>query len=90
MNNFDRPYDLTVDGAGSVGDGPGDDSQSTEVSYVLFLHDLSRNLFYVRSINAMNWSVIDINKLRDIKEIKSINSYEVNQLGADAFTQFYQ
>jgi penicillin V acylase-like amidase (Ntn superfamily) len=90
MNNFDRPYDLTVDGAGSVGDGPGGDSQSTEVSYVLFLHDLSRNLFYVRSINAMNWSVIDINKLKDVKEIKSINSYDVNQAGADAFTKFYQ
>ena len=90
MNNFDRPYDLTVDGAGAVGDGPGGDSQSTEVSYVLFLHDLTRNLFYVRSINAMNWSVIDINKLKNVKEIKSINSYDVNQVGADAFTQFYQ
>ena len=37
----------------------------------------------------MNWSVIDINKLKDIKEVKSINSYDVNQVGADAFTLFY-
>ena len=90
MNNFDRCFDLTIDEAGAVGDGPGSDTESTEVSWVLFLQDLTRNLFYVRSINALNWSVIDINKLKDVKEIKTINSYDVDVAGANAFTLFYQ
>ena len=90
MNNFDRCYDLTIDEAGAVGDGPGSDTETTEVSWNLFLHDLSRNLFYIRNINALNWSVIDINKLKDVKEIKTINTYDVNETGANAFTQFYQ
>ena len=52
--------------------------------------DLSRNLYYVRSINALNWSVIDINKLKDVKQIKSVSSYDVNKAGADAFNLFYK
>lgn len=90
MNNFDRPYDLTVDGAGGMGDGPREDAQSTEISWVMTLHDLSRNLFFVRTVNALNWSVIDMNKLKDIKEVKSIYAYDVDQVGADAFTLFYK
>lgn len=90
MNNFDRPYDLTVDGAGGEGDGPRGDAQSSEVSWVMFLQDLSRNLFFVRTINSLNWSVIDLNKLNDVKELKSINTYEIDQAGADAFTLFYK
>lgn len=90
MNNFDRCYDITIDGPGAVGDGPGSDSQSTEISWVMTMHDLSRNLFYVRTVNALNWSVIDINKLKDVQEVKTIYAYDVDQIGADAFTLFYK
>lgn len=90
MNNFDRCYDTTIDGAGAVGDGPGGDSQSTEISWVMTMHDLSRNLFYIRTVNVLNWSVIDMNKLKDVKEVKSIFAYDVDQVGADAFTLFYK
>jgi choloylglycine hydrolase len=90
MNNFDRCYDATIDGAGAVGDGPGGDTQSTEISWVMTMHDLSRNLFYIRTVNALNWSVIDMNKLKDITEVKTIFAYDVDQIGADAFTLFYK
>ena len=88
MNNFDRPYDLTVDMAGGMGDGV-TRNNSSEVTVWTTLQDLSRNLLYFRSINAMNWSVIDMNKLKDVKQIKSISTFDVDQAGADAFKLFY-
>lgn len=88
MNNFDRPYDLTVDTAGGMGDGV-TRNNSSEVTVWTSLQDLSRNLLYFRSINAMNWSVIDMNKLKDVKQIKSISTFAVDQAGADVFKLFY-
>ena len=89
MNNFDRPYDLTVDEAGGTGDGVRAEGASSEVTVWTTLQDLSRNLFYFRSIEAMNWAVIDMNKLKDVKEVKSISSLDVDKAGADSFKLFY-
>lgn len=89
MNNFDRPYDLTVDEAGGTGDGVRSSSASSEVTTWTTLQDLSRNLLYFRSIEAMNWAVIDMNKLKDVKEVKSISTSAVDQAGADSFKLFY-
>lgn len=88
MNNFDRPYDLTIDAAGGMGDGV-TSKNSSEVTVWTTLQDLSRNLVYFRSINAMNWSVIDMNKLKDVKQIKSTSTFEVDKAGADVFKLFY-
>jgi penicillin V acylase-like amidase (Ntn superfamily) len=89
MNNFDRPYDLTVDEAGGTGDGVRSGSTSSEVTTWTTLQDLSRNLLYFRSIEAMNWAVIDMNKLKDVKEIKSVSTSDVDKAGADSFKLFY-
>jgi penicillin V acylase-like amidase (Ntn superfamily) len=89
MNNFDRPYDLTVDEAGGTGDGVRAEGASSEVTVWTTLQDLSRNLFYFRSIEAMNWAVIDMNKLKDVKQVKSISSLDVDKAGADSFKLFY-
>ena len=89
MNNFDRPYDLTVDEAGGTGDGVRAEGASSEVTVWTTLQDLSRNLFYFRSIEAMNWAVIDMNKLKDVKEVKSISTSDVDKAGADSFKLFY-
>jgi choloylglycine hydrolase len=89
MNNFDRPYDLTVDEAGGTGDGVRAEGASSEVTVWTTLQDLSRNLFYFRSIAAMNWAVIDMNKLKDVKEVKSISTSDVDKAGADSFKLFY-
>jgi penicillin V acylase-like amidase (Ntn superfamily) len=89
MNNFDRPYDLTVDEAGGTGDGVRAEGTSSEVTIWTTLQDLSRNLLYFRSIAAMNWAVIDMNKLKDVKEVKSISTSDVDKAGADSFKLFY-
>jgi len=90
LNNFDRCADVTIDGPGGMGDGPRGDTQSTEITWAMTMHDLSRNLFYIRTVNALNWSVIDMNSLKDIKEVKSINAYDLDQTGADIFSLFSQ
>lgn len=90
MNNFDRPQDLTIDPPGGVGDGPRGSKSSSEVTQWTTMNDLSRNLTYVRSINAINWTVVDMNKLKDVKQVKSVSTYAVDQAGADAFNLFYK
>jgi penicillin V acylase-like amidase (Ntn superfamily) len=89
MNNFDRPFDLTVDGAGGVGDGPRSNTTSSEVTYYTVLNDLSRNLFYIRTIDAMNWSMIDLNKLKAANKVKTSITFNVGKPGADEFIQYY-
>lgn len=88
MNNFDRPNDLSVDEGSAGGDGGGGDGISSEVTNYTVMNDLSRNLYYVRSINALNWTVVDFNKIKNIKKIKSLNTYDVNKLGNDATSYF--
>jgi len=90
MNNFDRPHDLTVDGAGGVGDGPRSNKTSSEVTYYTVLNDLSRNLFYIRTIDAMNWSVIDLNKLKAVNKVKTTIVFNIGKPQADEFSQYYK
>lgn len=89
INNFDRPYDLTVDGAGGQGDGPRGKKLSSETTNYTMMSDQSRGLFYFRSINVMNWSVVDMNKLKDLKQVKKVNIYDAEKPGADIFKLFY-
>jgi len=90
MNNFDRPYDLTVDAPGGTGDGVRGKGFTSEVTLWTTMSDLNRNQYYVRSINAMNFSMIDMNKLKNVKQMKSISSYDVDKAGADVFSLFYK
>jgi len=89
MNNFDRPSGLTVD-LDTVSDGSRSKSISSEISTWTVMNDLSRNLFYVRSVNALNWAVVDIEKLKDVTKVKTISTYDVDRAGADAFNLFYK
>ena len=89
MNNFDRPVDLSKDEGTTSGDGVSTTTVS-EATIWTVVRDLSRNLVYFRSIEAMNWSVIDMNKLKDVKEIKKASVFDINQAGADAYKVFYQ
>ncbi|QWD59544.1 linear amide C-N hydrolase [Polynucleobacter sp. MWH-UH35A] len=88
LNNFDRPYDLTIDAGGGSGDGVRSRSTSSEVTIWTTMSDLNRNQYYVRSINGMNFAVVDLNKLKDVKQTKSINTYEVDNAVGDVFTKF--
>jgi penicillin V acylase-like amidase (Ntn superfamily) len=90
MNNFDRPYDLTVDAPGGTGDGLRGKGFTSEVTLWTTMSDLNRNQYFVRSINAMNFAMIDMNKLKNIKQMKSVSSYDVDKAGADVFSLFYK
>jgi len=90
MNNFDRPFDLTVDGAGGEGDGPRGNSLSSEVSYYIVMNDLARNLYYIRSVDALNWTVFDINKLKNVTKVKSVPVADIDKARADPYTLFYK
>lgn len=72
MNNFDRPYDLSIDPPGHPGDGPVYDIDTSEVSLILTMSDKGRNRFYVRTIDMMNWVMFDMNKLSGITQRVSI------------------
>lgn len=90
MNNFDRPYDLTVDGAGGMGDGPRSKGLSSEVSSYIVMNDLAGNRFYYRGIESLNWAVIDMNKLKNVTTMKTVSAKEVDKAGADSFNLFYK
>ena len=84
MNNFDRPDGLTIDAAGSKGDGGASTSKSSsEVSDFTVMKDLSRGKYYIRSINnSLNWAVVDFASLKDVKEVKALQAYGINNAGA--------
>jgi penicillin V acylase-like amidase (Ntn superfamily) len=88
INNFDRPHDLTVDKGPGMGDGPRGKGKASEVTEWTVMNDMSRNLYYTRSINSLNFTLVDMSKLKDVKKIKSLSSYEVGKFGVDA-TSFF-
>ena len=86
INNFDRPYDLSVDPAGSNTEAAaGDTGMNSEVTLFTTMNDLAQNQFYIRPINAINFSKVDLTKLSGVKEVKKASLDQVAQLnGADA------
>ena len=87
MNNFDRPFDLSVDKPGGFGDGP-IDKLGSEVTYWTVMNDTARNLFYVRTVNALNWTVLDFKDLKGVTKIKTVSTYDVDKAGANASKLF--
>lgn len=90
VNNFDRPHDLSMDAGGGMGDGPRGNTASSEVTYFTVMNDLTQNHFYIRTINSMNYSMIDIRKLSSLKQVKSVPTYTVNEAGFDATGLFFK
>jgi penicillin V acylase-like amidase (Ntn superfamily) len=88
MNNFDRPINLSVDGPGGAGASTRKNDFSSEVTQWTVMNDLNRNLYYFRSIDALNWSAVDMNKLTSVKSIKSVSTKDVIKAGADATNLF--
>jgi len=87
INNFDRPYDLSVDpptgGVGAEGGDP--NATSSEVTLFTTMNDLAQNQFYIRPINSINFSKIDLRKLAVVKEVKKLSFDKIAQLdGSDA------
>lgn len=78
MNNFDRPYDLTIDIGEGHGDGPFDKGTWSDATQWTALNDLSQNIFYLRNMNSMNWTKVDFNRIKDLKKLKAVSIYEIN------------
>ena len=72
LNNFDRPYDLLADPAGTAGDGPAMWDTSTEVTVFTWMNDKARNRYYLRTIDAMNYTAFDIGKLSGLNKVVSV------------------
>jgi penicillin V acylase-like amidase (Ntn superfamily) len=86
INNFDRPYDLSIDPEGSNAESAnGSKGAIGEVTLFTTMNDLAQNQFYIRPINAINFSRVDIPKLAGVKEFKKISLDQIAQFnGADA------
>lgn len=71
MNNFDRPYDITIDLPGTSNKvlSNGSNAPTSEATYFTAMNDLSQGQFYLRTINAINFSRFDIVKLSSLKEV---------------------
>jgi len=93
MNNFDRPFDISVDEPGTAGQAEASASvkPSSEVTYFTVLNDLSQGHFYLRTINAINFSKFDIRKLSALKEVKVVQFTSINAFtNADATELFFK
>jgi choloylglycine hydrolase len=84
MNNFDRPLDISKDVADDLpagergmlsGKGP---KSISEVTNWTVLHDLLQGHFYIRTINALNFSKFDLGKLSVLKAPKEVTLEAIN------------
>jgi hypothetical protein len=90
INNFDRPYGLSVNTlSSSSGVSAGDTTTNTEVTLWTTMSDMARKQYHIRPIQSINFSMIDIPKLANVKELKKVSLDKVAQLqGADATELF--
>ena len=72
LNNFDRPYDLSIDPPGAVGDGPPLKTSSSEVTMFTWMSDKARNRFYLRTIGSYNYTMIDMDALASGTDIQKL------------------
>ena len=72
LNNFDRPYDLSIDPPGAVGDGPALKTTGSEVTVFTWMADKVRNRYYIRTIGSYNFTMIDMNQLSSKTKTKKI------------------
>lgn len=90
INNFDRPYDLSMDPAGSnIEAAAGDKGMNSEVTLFTTMNDLTQNQFYIRPINAINFAKIDLRKLADVKEVKKVSFDQVALLDGGNATELF-
>lgn len=84
LNNFDRPYDLSIDPPGAVGDGPSLQTTSSEVTLFTWIADKTQNRLYLRTIDSYNYTMIDMNLLASVSEIRKIPISVFNNISSDS------
>lgn len=80
MNNFDRPLDISADkpGTASKAEAFAANKLSSESTYFTVMNDLSRNYFYLRTINSINFARFDVRKLNTLKQTKVVTFAAIN------------
>ncbi len=82
LNNFDRPYDLSIDeGYSAEGGTPG--TTSSEVTLFTWMNDKVRNLYFLRTIDALNFTQFEIDKLAPIKSVVTVPLAKINDASLD-------
>ena len=82
MNNFDRPYDLSIDkGYSAEGGAPG--STTSEVTLFTWMNDKVRNLYFLRTISALNFAKFEIDKLTPIKSVVNVPLEKISDTQLD-------
>ena len=82
MNNFDRPYDLSID-KGYSAEGGTAGTTSSEVTLFTWMNDKSRNLYFLRTIDALNFAKFEIDKLSPIKSVVTVPLAKINDASLD-------
>ena len=82
LNNFDRPYDLSIDkGYSAEGGTPG--TTSSEVTLFTWMNDKVRNLYFLRTIDALNFSKFEFDKLAPVKSVVTVPLAKINDASLD-------
>lgn len=82
LNNFDRPYDLSIDkGYSAEGGQPG--AVTSEVTLFTWMNDKVRNLYFLRTIDALNFSKFEFDKLTPIKSVVKVPLAKINDASLD-------
>ena len=82
MNNFDRPYDLSID-EGYSAEGGTQGTTSSEVTLFTWMNDKSRNLYFLRTIDALNFAKFEIDKLAPLKSVVNVPLAKINDAALD-------
>ena len=77
MNNFDRPFDLSID-KGYSAEGGSAGTTSSEVTLFTWMNDKVRNLYFLRTIDALNFAQFEIDKLSPIKKVVTVPLDKIN------------
>lgn len=84
MNNFDRPKNISVDLPSDMPGGERDMTSvkgaksSSEVTLWTTMRDTTQNLFYIRTIDSINYSMFDMNKLSSLKNVTKVSFDTLN------------
>jgi choloylglycine hydrolase len=79
INNFDRVSNITLDLPDSSAVGS-TKAPSTEITLFSSFNDLVQNHFYIRTVNAMNFTKFDMRKLAVLKSIKSVTLASIDEV----------
>jgi len=84
MNNFDRPKNISIDLPSDMPGGERDMTSvkgaksASEVTLWTTMRDTNQNHFYIRTIDSINYSMFDLNKLTTLKAATKVSFETLN------------